>query len=61
MLLVFNAPTLADQTQHVFWGGADAGEEQMPPDGGAASARGRGDHLDDPAPGIWLTIQACST
>jgi hypothetical protein len=38
----------------------DAGEEQMTP-GGGAFVRGSGGHIDDPAPGIWLTIQACST
>jgi len=59
--LVFNASTLADQTQQILRGCADAGEEQMTPSGGVSFARGGGDHLNAPAPGIWLTIQACST
>ena len=47
--LVLNAPALPDQAQKGLWGGADAGEEPVPPRHALPlSCRRRGDHLHDP-------------
>ena len=47
--LVLNAPSLTDQSQQAFWGGAQAGDEPMAGDVTLAFAgRGAGDHLHDP-------------
>ena len=44
----FNAPALPDQLQQGFWGGAQAGEEQMPGLERLAATATAGDQLNDP-------------
>ncbi len=47
---VLNTPSLTDQSQQAFWGGAQAGDEPMTGELTLALAgRGAGDHLHDPS------------
>ena len=48
----FNAPTVPHQFQQGFWSGAQAGEEEVPLEGGLASTLAFDDQFDDPAAAV---------
>ena len=51
-----NAPAVAHQLQHGFWGCAQAGEEEMGLPQGLAVAGPDGDHLHDPVDDTTMTL-----
>ena len=59
----FNAPAVPHQFQQGFWRGAQAGEEEVPLEGGLAGTLAADDQFDDPAtagPGLSDEVRSLS-